>query len=424
MLIIYTDRPPLAPNATGDLTLSDDRRKESLSTLRNKKYYEDEPIATGPLLARWLAKQFTLTNVAGDSGSRYNTGKKACWVNVYQAVTTFEGHDINGVPPEGAYHYPLTLSVARSIDLAVKNMAEAFSGTEVNVILSHTGGPADIKECLNASARFRFGDRIIESHESELQAVGFNFDRDKTLSRTPRRSDSLTTRLHVEQRIWEGDYVGAQAVASHIQPDGIHDTWGHAVRATHDLFLGLDDGIYCHFPAAEKIWNQPEQQRDIMLVAFRVEAALQHDKGTPLVTEAVKGLITLRDVLISRFLINQLKSRDIIIDPYSAEVIAGSEYILEHWIKQRWIVHNEKLNTSKLNPAANMVKFTKCLLKETDESPTDHPLIKFHKAIHDGKNSSLTYFRNRATHSTLTQIQVEKCRELGKNEKIWKIQKE
>lgn len=209
-----------------------------LGTDRNGN--QGEPISSHILLAKYFAKEFSLDNAKEfDSLNLNNTN--VFWLNQMKDIANlskynqrYEGEGID---------YPVKRVIAKRIDDTVHKFIEHFSVNKANVILSHTGGMADLKSLLSASVRFRENKRVLESHQTE-KIDTFDTSAFKRLIKDQllvSRQQSLQIKTLVKNRILEGDIAGAWSACAHIHDETQpvkHDIWTYAVQAVKNYFAG------------------------------------------------------------------------------------------------------------------------------------------------------------------------------------------
>ena len=377
--------------------------------------YQNEPVATGPLIARWLA--------AG-RGANPNPQEGAdfqkypfCHLNYLKDDVALEGERVALKKQFSPYDQPLALSAIARIDQAISELAKTHP--DCTAVVSHTGGPGNIKGPLTASARLHFGGRIIEIHDNKYA----HFQPENLSSeafRVPPRNAALETRHQAALRLWEGDFAGAWAVASFIarnDPCFPCDPWVEKVRQAANFMQGWR----AHNRAIiHPFKDVPAGVQKLVLLAWRVEAALQHDHGEPLITDALRQLATLREKVLEYFVLTAL-----VRDPdFQGSVCLSS-----------WQVKFPPPLTPGDKPKYKKLEFdngylnTKSIwvrqdhLKTADPNSAYWPFSeKIEKKCNGPGNMNLRELRNALTHNTLSDSQVETIRACAEKHDLWRYQ--
>ena len=251
------------------------------------KEYKEEPIATGKLIAEWLADGNGLNP---EEGADFE-GHAFCYLNYLKDEVALEGKRVAEERQFSPYDQPLALSAIAHIDSAVKALADKHG--DCTAVVSHTGGPGDVKAPLTASARLHFGGRVIEIHDNKyasfkpeyLSSLGYC---------VPPRNAALETRHQAALRLWEGDFAGAWAVASYIEkndPEHPCDMWVEKVKQLANYMEGYINDT----PFAET--GLSAKDKEILWKAFQVEAAIQNNLGEPMAVRLLRVLGTYREAV-------------------------------------------------------------------------------------------------------------------------------
>ncbi len=235
-------------------THRDDSAKEGLG-----KAWDQEPIALGAVLSRWLSEHFKLElgKDAGDIGLG-----KAGWVNILDAdmMESGSGRD-----------YPINREIVRKIDDIFHKVA-AWDDGKLFACIATSGGMPKLKDIIKASANYRFGyERVSEWQEVQYRTHDWT-DPDK--EKTTHPAESLRARDHASRLIKKGDFAGAYAAVEHLVGDwDEHQGWIKRIRQVADYFAGKwPDNTKNLSPYLGNL-IEPKQPR-CLLVGFRVEAAL------------------------------------------------------------------------------------------------------------------------------------------------------
>ena len=237
-----------------------------LNTHRNPESHwaENEPIAVGPILAKWLAQVFELKYA--DEANQTGIGISG-WVNILDG-----NMEESGVP--GTSDYPLNREIVRRIDEHLRAIhAEWNNITTLEAYLAVGGGLPSAKSLLKSVASFHFGRRYVK----ELHVPK---GREKGLAWLPvpiTAEDSFLAREHAVALIRQGDFAGAYGAVKHLKDDEYEKDWVTKVEVISQYFGGQlpveDQKELDALPEYLRDFADPEAPR-CLLVAMRTEAAL------------------------------------------------------------------------------------------------------------------------------------------------------
>jgi len=403
-LVFYSDRE--SPEH-----VRDKKKREDL-----EKHYNKEPVATGKLIAHWLAPDESQASPEeGLHFDRFNY----CFFNYLTGQIAMEGEKTVLKGEFSAYDQPLALPLVHHIENALKVMREAFPGA--TAVVSHTGGPGDVKHILTPAARLYFGGDILELHVSELILDITAGLKHPAQYRIPARNAVLDARHHAALRLWEGDFAGAWAVVSHIKkndPGLPCDGWVSAIHDAASFMQGWAEPVELNPLAAVPKGRGLEK---LFLLAWRVEAALQNNDGEPLIADVLRHLGTFREKLLEYLLLLGL------------EKMGGSIEIDEWKITKLPNGMNDKrikIKTGYLDtrhPADLAMFFYNNRGRYQDlyrsYSPFHEMLERdIHKQCVDTttrERDCLRAYRNRLTHNVLPADDIDKIREYGNRVRLW-----
>ena len=288
------------------LVFATDRRD-----VKHCKFSSSEPIAAGPLIARWLADRFELEY----TGQQQGTQHYASWVNCLEGLTDFSGNLIEDKPVERqACNYILQ---------ALKTARQGLMTP--SAVLSDTGGMTEVKQVINAATRLHFGHQVHEVRDSvsdnrnNTKALAspaqWNYDNSLIL---PTQAEILTARSHCRQRLLQGDIEGAWGSVAHLQQSNL--IWLGPVKELLDYFQGK----HVKSPKVKALKDlQTADASDVIRLAFKIEAALQAPQETDRrIPEALMGCVTLSDLCLKTITLQQLESH---LKKISIQPLANSE---------------------------------------------------------------------------------------------------
>jgi len=291
-----------------------------IGTARPKE--QGEPIASHRLLAKHFAEQLSL-NFAGELPEE-QTGQSVAtcpvyWVNQLKDLPDEQGNFYDG---EGS-DYPVKRIVAKRIDDSIKQFLANFE-SDIEVILSHTGGMHDLKDVLTASVFFRAPAGVLEIPMTEKNTRFGEAEFKKLIEEKHliSRRQSLQIKTLIQSRIKEGDIAGAWSACAHIHDDAnlaTHDIWTHAVKAVNSYYNSseakISDTILRRCPddikqLIDKLNEQlseltqdethlQQAQTTLTRTMFAIEASLQATKKQEVqVKQALTLCATLSDQLL------------------------------------------------------------------------------------------------------------------------------
>ncbi len=392
------------------LVFYSDRKKSGEDCQKNNhENYSEEPIATGKILAQWLAQQcgFADDRIAEQAGHDF-TRYQSCHVNMLDGLYIFEGNKLFEKGVVGVEDQPVAYRCSQIIDRALHAMAEANPGC--TAIVSATGGIADAKPVISNSARLHFRGRLQEVYENEYaQNLHLMGSSDEVSVHIAARHEALDARYHATRRLWEGDFGGAWAVVSHIalaDPQLQKDSWIEPIRQAANFMEGWEAADF------DRLGFEPIPQtidkalREQILLAWQVEASLQHDQGKPWVNHMLRHCLNLLENLLHQQLKQFYQNRP-----------DGFEICLDN-----------KGEISKIEdkPRPGRDDFMACLEKYFDDEPIVKPLQNLHTLltkIRIKKNGKpLVSFRNDVAHRSLSHEHIEDILSYGNNQELWNVQ--
>lgn len=274
------------------------------------KFLIAEPIAAGEVLGHWIVQE--LGNELKYVGEKtFDAESKCCWFNFKEKEVCWINM-LKGVPDYSGTgrDFPIQRKAARIIDDALEGLSTMANGSLC--IVSDTGGIAQLKSFMRTSAALRFRNHVIDLPDTETQPL--DLDTEKLLIETQlaNSQESLQARNHCEQRLWQGDFLGAWGVVAHLQDSPNDEKWINVVRAVADFFRGaqidtkeLPEELTSVTSVIDHDW------KDVLRSAFKVEAALQgqseNDRRLP---EAILNTVNFFDVVFrieaNRYIENNL----------------------------------------------------------------------------------------------------------------------
>ena len=240
----------------------------------------NEPVAAGPVLARWCAETLRLSGGCGQESGDYGMGR-AGWVNYLHGKMMAEG--------EGR-DFP----VSRKAVKAVEDVIRRIYGwdDDFSVCLSLGGGLPMMKDSVKACAEFFFAGRVFNRHAPQLGKPSWARPEDEP----PAIAESYRTRRHVAHLIRQGDFVGAARAGEPFRKDEQERSWVECLEHAADYMAGgltRTSGLPPYLTALT-VKGLPSS----VIVALRVEAALSMGR-TP---EAVAWTCTLLDAALKDFI--------------------------------------------------------------------------------------------------------------------------
>lgn len=236
-------------------TFREKNRPDTIVVLNTRRTQRpDEPIATGHVLANWLASAFGLELV-----SDVSTFREGCCL----ALDFIDDE----VPADGPEGQPVNPVAVQRIDDAVRRIGERV----VMVVFALSGGIPAYRDQIRAVARFRFPDaafrECVRVGDPETGLIG---------SRRPYLPPSESMRIRGEARrlIEHGDFGGAYALARQLYAQDIEKPWIEEVELAALYFQGQLPPLR-RVPPYMKPITDVETAPRALLPAFRVEASLR-----------------------------------------------------------------------------------------------------------------------------------------------------
>lgn len=256
------------------------------------KYDQSEPIAAGDVLGRWLAQEFALQYQGEKEPDQPIQPDTVVWVNMLKGLKDFSG--------EGR-DFPIHRQAARRIDEAIIRLAHGLN--DGIALVSDTGGIAQLKPLIKASTRLHFRNKVVDLPDTETRPLKIDIQKSLEDIRITHCVESLEARNHCEQRLWQGDFIGAWGAVAHLQESEDDQNWLSFIRPVADFFLGVELKPAALFAEVAQVVNDWPA---ILRAAFKVEAALQGvHEGDRRIAEAILGTVNFYDLAL-RSRINQL----------------------------------------------------------------------------------------------------------------------
>ncbi|NYS26042.1 hypothetical protein HUK65_13690 [Rhodobacteraceae bacterium 2376] len=222
-----------------------------------RSHRADEPIATGRILAAWLADLFELRLVEGPGEVGCGT---VCAVDYIDDTVPADGKRGRAVNPA---------AVQRIDDVLARISSEAAS----NVVFALSGGIPVYRDQIRACARFRFASaRFFDCVRIDDPEHGLLTSHAPTFL----PSDSFHARGEVRRLVQKGDFHGASVLAGQFikQPD--EKRWAVATRK---IFRFLDGQLRSKATVPGLTGGVDNAQTPrCLLAAFRAEAALRSER--------------------------------------------------------------------------------------------------------------------------------------------------
>ena len=270
--------------------------------------FQNEPIAAGPILARWLAGEFGLE--CGVRDGDIGAGKSG-WLDI------LIGDELSPMPGR---HNPVHREALRRTEDALRQL-----GAEVEAdpwaCLSLGGGMAEMKEPIKACAQFLFDGRTFT-----WQAPQFSLGEFQWVSpddEPPTATDSYRVRRHVSALIRRGAFGEAYGAASELDADTKEQNWIVAVEQVARYFSGelsraraRREGL---FPPLVPMVRSGIPR--CLLAAMRVEAGLWAGR----LSEAVIGSVTFLEAAILDVVGQNLSQRGLALDDANERIRGRAE---------------------------------------------------------------------------------------------------
>lgn len=261
---------------------------------RDSPHFLNEPIAAGPLIARWLAGEFSLR--AGERESQTGPGISG-WIDYLAGdeEMTGDGRD-----------YPVNRLGLRRIDAALHDASRWENG--LHACLSTGGGMPNYKDQIFACAQYRFANRVFDWHEPEQDSKSpywMTPQEEQGIPRViPAPAESFRHRRHAGALVKNGDFSGAYAVAQSLEEDDEERKWIQSLYQAHLYMLGMLTEPK-NIPPYLKILVSGEMPRCLM-PAMRLEAALWSGR----ILEAIFFTSTFFDAALLDWIEKSLIPRD------------------------------------------------------------------------------------------------------------------
>jgi hypothetical protein len=237
------------------------------------------------------------------------------------------------------------------------------------------------------------------------------------------RNAILDAKHHATQRLWEGDFAGAWAVVSHIEcsdPQLSCDLWVNPVKQAANYMGGLAELEADVLLPIDSIQNKP--WHSLLLMAFKVEASLQHNRGDALITEALKSLCTFRENLleyVTLILISEHKLAQVNLD--SRTIRGHIKKIKKHNLARKTKIPAIEITTERRIDMRNMGNVCDFLKANYRQKPLFKVYLEFSKKLEKKNNAgeNIRSYRNNLTHGVLSPKDIKRVNELAEEGSLW-----
>lgn len=363
---------------------------------------DKEPIAAGPIMARWLAEQ------CGLEQTQEKTPQigRSLWFDFLRG-----GEDQS----DASFRDQINLIAIQRIDQLLRQSEAAMLAQGIKapqMILADSGGLPRFKEPLAALVQLRFSGRTTIIHESETQLPG--------ASETGRVSvqESCQARLIARKLLRIGDIIGAANAVAHLAGD----------KREHDWLAPLQQAA--QFMRGDPVRGEPFPELAALrqlghlsiLPALRTETAVASGR----ITEAITQVFTFSESIVKDGIEKWLITGDV-----DADTPPGSiREDLPTAIKKQLAATDP--STPKARPAydASMhfgrLRFNLEAMAETwcsaiDEMAEGGSWQQLNRVLFPKNSfSEQRRLRNLHTHSCLTEEDVNQARKLFHDRKVWR----
>ena len=235
------------------------------NTKRDKD--DHEPIAAGPLIAKWLGDVFGLVAAIkeGDIGDR-----KSGWINYLVREMRAEGEEREGFNPRAV----------AIIDRALEELRQMLrnSGQDVtfaNVCFAMDGGMPNFREQIRAIARFRFPEAKFWSWSRPERKEGSLTEARIVYS----PAESFRARQTVRDFVGRGEFHAAWGAAQALKNSRMDRNWIRLLDKTWGLFDGRRDASDFFMNIVRlKPFDSGTEPPTCLIPALRAEAALRSNR--------------------------------------------------------------------------------------------------------------------------------------------------
>lgn len=303
---------------TAVLVLATHRDDDALPRVVSQR----EPVAAGPVLAKWLASIFNLE--AGIEPGPPERGQ-ATWINYLDGKM-----EVSGL----GYNYPVNRVALDRIDTALALVSK--EGIE-SVILSLGGGVPEFKPPVMAAARMRFP----QCYNLFMPQFGSAGTLQNIGNRIPDPTDAFNIRRSVCHHIRKANFSSAWALAQELEHDPREQNWTNWIRWASEFIGGINPEFPSNKPAelktvAEILRNHPSRA---LFVAFGCEAALWHGD----VLQAARLACSFAEIAIRDAIAKSLPEGCSIELNSSNSIYAQNPECLNGWV-QRGLIEHKKGN--------------------------------------------------------------------------------
>lgn len=370
------------------------------------KYGSGEPIANGDVLGPWLASKFNLSYKGEkEPEAAFNVGE-VNWVNMLKDLDDFSGKGLDS---------PIHRRAAYRIDTAISGLADG--NESALALVSDTGGFGEIKPLIKASVRLRFRNKIIDLPDTETTPLQLNIQQSLEETQWANCIESVEARHHCEQRLWQGDFIGAWGTVAHLQQNLNDQPWIKPVKQLADFFIGATLESEQVFPELQQVMDSSPA---LLRSAFKVEAALQGiGEGDRKIAEAVLGTANFYDLSL-RLKINQqlsvLQWVQFSDDEMEGKVKLLSDLPNKMRADEKFFIRKNK-ETYLLSLGRGGDEYWVNWLKEQGYPIFHDYFIALTRQNTDGK--ALRTYRNYVAHRILSHSDAQAARQLAEKMQLW-----
>lgn len=411
-------------------------RLEHKGRVRSDKDYENEPVASGQVAARYLGERFKLNsdrisvvNCMEDCAGRFEGG--------------LNEHD----------DFPLRREIVHRMDSAVKKfveeLGEDFARGAVPVTLT-TGGHDAFKQVVPAIAELRFVASVRDLSAPETKErdapLWCKLVDERLCAESPRisRHEAISARGRALDLLRRGDPVSAWAAVHGLAGSQLDTWWLLPLECTASYFGGAGGSpaiesvkMSCLAPgnqSATNTWLEAlrevelcaqddfeQHKRYALNAAMKVELALQgHDRQSRRYADALASVCTMIDAAVIARAVRFLEKND------NRERIEG---LIEKYERARdWFFLHRKAEHSKGATPNNSRNawFGEWKEQIQRENPELHADLKEHftdlielerlLGIQNSKGQSLRALRNTASHRALTGEHIAQIADLAEHQ--------